>query len=66
VGSIAAGIPGQSGGTVLLGREGPHHLARGVLARRLGEHNTVNVIDPGATETPVTATPVTVSSRRVR
>lgn len=56
VGSIAARLGGEMGGPHYAASKGGVISLGRSLARRLGRHNiTVNTIDPGATDTPMTA-----------
>lgn len=57
VGSIAARLGGEMGGPHYAASKGGVISLGRALARRLGKHNiTVNTIDPGATDTPMTST----------
>jgi NAD(P)-dependent dehydrogenase (short-subunit alcohol dehydrogenase family) len=57
VGSIAARVGGEMGGPHYAASKGGVISLGRALARRLGKYNvTVNTIDPGATETPMTST----------
>jgi len=56
VGSVAARLGGEMGGPHYAASKGGIISLGRALARRLGKHNiTVNTINPGATETPMTA-----------
>jgi 3-oxoacyl-[acyl-carrier protein] reductase len=56
IGSIAARVGGEMGGPHYAASKGGVISLGRALARRLGKYNiTVNTIDPGATETPMTA-----------